>query len=76
VSCLAEVIADMYNHMNPDLKTHAPIIAEDIYRIVMTNADVCLDTARCSLSCVSTIIVVVVVVWIHKEIECRCQSRT
>lgn len=35
-----EVIADMYNHINPDLNTHAPIVAKETYDIVMANADV------------------------------------
>lgn len=37
---LAEVIADMYNHTNPDLNTHAPIISKETYDVVMANADV------------------------------------
>ena len=37
---LADVIADMYNHVNPDLNTHAPIIAKETYDIVMANAEV------------------------------------
>jgi ribonucleoside-diphosphate reductase subunit M1 len=36
----AEVIADMYNHVNPDLNTHAPIISQETYDVVMANADV------------------------------------
>jgi hypothetical protein len=30
----------MYDHINPDLNTHAPIIAKDTYEIVMANAEV------------------------------------
>lgn len=37
---LADVIADMYNHVNPDLNTHAPIIAKETYDIVMANTEV------------------------------------
>jgi len=37
---LAEVIADMYNHTNPDLNTHAPIISQETYDVVMANAEV------------------------------------
>lgn len=33
-------MADMYNHINPDLNTHAPIIAKEIYEIVMANTEV------------------------------------
>jgi hypothetical protein len=40
---LAEVIADMYNHTNPDLNTHAPIISQETYDVVMANADVNTD---------------------------------
>lgn len=32
----------MYNHVNPDLNTHAPIISEETYRVVMANAEVIL----------------------------------
>ena len=35
-----EVISDMYHHTNPDLNTHAPIISEETYQVVMANADV------------------------------------
>lgn len=37
---IIEVITDMYNHVNPDLNTHAPIIATETYRTVVANADV------------------------------------
>lgn len=37
---LSDVIADMYNHTNPDLNTHAPIIAKETYDIVMAHAEV------------------------------------
>ena len=30
----------MYNHVNPDLNTHAPIISQETYDVVMANADV------------------------------------
>jgi hypothetical protein len=30
----------MYNHINPDLNTHAPIIAQETYNVVMAHADV------------------------------------
>jgi hypothetical protein len=30
----------MYNHINPDLNTHAPIVSKETYDIVMANADV------------------------------------
>lgn len=33
----------MYNHINPDLNTHAPIISKETYDVVMANADVCLS---------------------------------
>ncbi|CAF0721983.1 unnamed protein product [Adineta steineri] len=35
----SEVVADMYNHKNPDLNTHAPIISQETYDVVMANAD-------------------------------------
>lgn len=34
----------MYNHTNPDLNTHAPIISKETYDIVMANADVSIDS--------------------------------
>jgi hypothetical protein len=30
----------MYEHINPDLNTHAPIISKETYDVVMANADV------------------------------------
>lgn len=56
----------MYNHVNPDLNTHAPIIAKDTFDVVMANADVGakFGTARVRL----TIFLV--------EIERCCQTRT
>lgn len=40
VFLFVEVIADMYNHINPDLNTHAPIISQETYDVVMAHADV------------------------------------
>ncbi|CAF4365432.1 unnamed protein product, partial [Rotaria sordida] len=35
----SEVMADLYNHTNPDLNTHAPIISQETYNVVMAHTE-------------------------------------
>ncbi|CAF0832957.1 unnamed protein product [Didymodactylos carnosus] len=35
----SDVIKDMYDHYNPDLSTHAPMISQEVYDIVMEHAE-------------------------------------
>ena len=38
----SETIADLYNYVNPENGKKAPLIADDVYDIVMKNAEVSL----------------------------------
>jgi hypothetical protein len=54
----------MYNHTNPDLNTHAPIISQETYDVVMANAEVIIQRRSITITFLYSFI----------GTQCSCQA--